>query len=69
VGQHLVEPLTEREREVLGLIAAGASNRAIADRPVVSLGTVKTHGNNLYGKFGVQSRTQATARAREIGLL
>jgi LuxR family maltose regulon positive regulatory protein len=69
VDAPLLEPLTEREREVLGLIAAGASNRAIADRLVVSLGTVKKHGNNIYGKLGVQSRTQAIARGRALGLL
>jgi LuxR family maltose regulon positive regulatory protein len=65
----LVEPLTEQEREVLGLIAAGASNRVIANKLVVSLGTVKKHGNNIFSKLGVQSRTQAIARARALGLL
>jgi ATP/maltotriose-dependent transcriptional regulator MalT len=63
----LVEPPTDREREVLTLIAAGASNREIADRLVVSVGTVKKHGNNIYGKLGVGSRTRAIARA--LGLL
>jgi LuxR family maltose regulon positive regulatory protein len=65
----LVEPLTARESEVLQLIAAGASNREIAVRLVVSLGTVKKHGFNIFGKLGVTSRTQAIARAREVGLL
>lgn len=65
----LVEPLTTREREVLGLIAAGASNAEIAQQLVVSIGTVKKHTANIFGKLQVQSRTQAIARARELGLL
>jgi LuxR family maltose regulon positive regulatory protein len=65
----LVEPLTDREREVLALIAAGESNREIADRLVVSVGTVKKHGNNIFGNLGVGRRTQAIARARALGLL
>jgi LuxR family maltose regulon positive regulatory protein len=65
----LAEPLTAREHEVLQLIAAGASNGEIAARLVVSLGTVKKHTNNIFGKLGVASRTQAIARARAAGLL
>jgi LuxR family maltose regulon positive regulatory protein len=65
----LVEPLSERERQVLRLIAAGLSNREIADDLVLAVSTVKWHINNLYGKLGVRSRTQAVARAREMGLL
>jgi LuxR family maltose regulon positive regulatory protein len=65
----LVEPLTEREREVLHLLSTGASNREIARRLVVSLGTVKKHVSNLCGKLGVQSRTQAIARARALRLV
>jgi len=65
----LVEPLTDRELEVLRLVAAGTSNRAIAARLTVTLGTVKKHLNNIFGKLDVQSRTQALARARELGLL
>jgi LuxR family maltose regulon positive regulatory protein len=65
----LAEPLTEREREVLQLLAAGASNREIARRLVLSLGTVKKHVSNLSSKLGVQSRTQALARARVLHLL
>jgi LuxR family maltose regulon positive regulatory protein len=65
----LLEPLTEREREVLQLIVAGASNREIAHRLIVSLGTVKKHVSNICGKLGVQSRTQAIARARALRLL
>ncbi len=65
----LVEPLNERERDVLRLIAQGLSNRDIADRQVVALSTVKWYVNAIYGKLGVHSRTQAVARAQEIGLL
>jgi DNA-binding CsgD family transcriptional regulator len=65
----LVEPLTEREREVLALLAAGCSNREIAEELVLTPGTVKWHAHNLYGKLGVARRTQAIARARVLGLL
>jgi LuxR family transcriptional regulator, maltose regulon positive regulatory protein len=65
----LVEPLTERELEVLGLLAAGAPNRAIAKQLVVTLDTVKRHISHLFGKLGVANRTQAVARARVLGLL
>jgi len=65
----LIEPLTDRELEVLHLLAAGNSNQEIAAHMVVSLNTVKKHSSNLYGKLGVTSRTQAIARARELGLL
>jgi LuxR family maltose regulon positive regulatory protein len=65
----LVEPLSERELEVLRLIAEGHSNQAIADRLVIAVSTVKRHINNLYGKLDVQSRTQALVRAREFQLL
>ena len=66
---NLPEPLTERELEVLRLIDLGLTNQAIAGRLVISLGTVKSHTANLFGKLGVNSRTQATARARALGLL
>jgi LuxR family maltose regulon positive regulatory protein len=69
VNQSLVEPLSAREIEVLQLIAAGLSNREIADRLVIAPGTVKRHSNNIYGKLDVRSRTQAVARARDLGLL
>jgi LuxR family maltose regulon positive regulatory protein len=65
----LPEPLNEREWEVLRLIAKGHSNREIADQLVVALSTVKWHISNLYGKIGIATRTQALARARELGLL
>jgi LuxR family maltose regulon positive regulatory protein len=63
------EPFSERELEVLRLIASGKSNRRIAEDLYVSMGTVKTHINNLYRKLDTHSRTQAVARARESGLL
>ena len=68
-NQTLLEPLTRREREVLHLLSVGASNREIARRLVLSLGTVKKHVTNLLGKLGAMNRTQAIVRAREYGLL
>jgi serine/threonine protein kinase/DNA-binding CsgD family transcriptional regulator len=65
----LVEPLSDRELEVLRLVAAGLSNQDIAKKLVIALSTVKTHINNIYSKLGAQNRTQAVARAREAGLL
>jgi LuxR family maltose regulon positive regulatory protein len=65
----LVEPLSERELEVLALMAEGLSNREIAEKLFVSVGTVKTHVHNICGKLAVASRTQAAAQARELGLL
>ncbi|NTW97966.1 MAG: hypothetical protein HGB28_05380, partial [Oscillochloris sp.] len=67
--QPLVEPLTERERDVLRLIAEGATNQDIAERLVVSVGTVKTHLNHILGKLNARNRTEAVARARLIGLI
>jgi LuxR family transcriptional regulator, maltose regulon positive regulatory protein len=65
----LVEPLSARELEVLRLLATGAPNRAIAKQLVVTLDTVKRHLSNLFSKLEVANRTQAVARARELGLL
>ena len=67
---HAMSPaLTQRESEVLALIAKGFSNREIAQQLVVGLSTVKKHLNNLYAKLGVNSRTQAIAQARHLELL
>jgi LuxR family maltose regulon positive regulatory protein len=65
----LIEPLSERELEMLRLIAQGLSNREIAQKLVLSLYTIKFHIYNLFGKLGVHSRTQALARAQELGLV
>jgi LuxR family maltose regulon positive regulatory protein len=67
--QPLIEPLSERELEILRLIAAGMSNGEIAEKLVVTVGTVKWHLNNIYGKLDARSRTQAVAKARELRLL
>lgn len=65
----LVEPLSERELEVLRLIAEGLSNEEAAQRLVLSLPTIKWHASNIYGKLGVKSRTEAVARAKALGIL
>jgi LuxR family maltose regulon positive regulatory protein len=64
-----VDPLTRQEREVLRLIAEGLTNKEIAERLVIAVGTVKNHTHSLFDKLGVSHRTQAITRAREIGLL
>ena len=64
-----VEPLTPREIEVLRLLAGGASNQGIADALTVSEGTVKAHISHILGKIGAHNRTEAVARARQVGLL
>ena len=65
----LIEPLSERELEVLQLIAEGLTNPEIADRLFLSLNTVKVHTRNIYGKLDVHHRAQAVARARALGVL
>ena len=69
IPQPLVEPLSERELDVLQLLEQGMSNREIAQRLVVSVGTVKTHVHSIIEKLGVQSRAQAVAQAKELKLL
>jgi len=64
----LVEPLSERELEVLQLIAEGLTNQEIAARLFLSLHTVKVHNRNIYGKLGAHNRTQAVAKARALGI-
>ena len=61
--------LTERELEVLRLLAAGRSDQAMADELVVAIGTVKRHVSNIMDKLRAQSRSEAVAHARELGLL
>jgi len=67
--EQLIEPLSERELEILGLIARGASNREIADDLFIAEGTVKNHITHIFGKLAVRDRTQAALKARELGLL
>jgi LuxR family maltose regulon positive regulatory protein len=66
---NLIEPLTERESEVLRLLAEGLSYAAIAGRLVVSVNTVRYHVKGLYGKLSVEKQSQAVQRARDLGLL
>jgi LuxR family maltose regulon positive regulatory protein len=67
--QSLVEPLSQRELEVLQLIAQGLSNREISERLFLAVITVKGHNRNIFRKLQVRRRTEAIARARELGLL
>ncbi len=62
------EPLTEREREILSLVAKGASNRQIAESLYLTEGTVKNHMSSILGKMGVRDRTQVALKAKELGL-
>ena len=68
-AQPLIEPLSRREVEVLQLIAQGLSNQEMSERLVLALETVKGHNKKIFGKLQVQRRTEAVARARELGLL
>ena len=68
-AQSLVEPLSERELDVLQLLSEGLSNGEIAQRLVVSVGTIKTHVHRIIDKLGVRSRTQAVTQARQLNLL
>jgi LuxR family maltose regulon positive regulatory protein len=68
-SQPLIEPLTDRELEILQLVAEGLSNREICDRLFLALSTVKGHNRNIFDKLHVKRRTEAVARARELGLL
>ncbi|MBN1537716.1 MAG: hypothetical protein JW908_13345 [Anaerolineales bacterium] len=65
----LIEQLTPREMEVLECLASGDSNQTIAEKLVITVRTVKKHASNIYGKLSASSRTQAIARAHELGLL
>jgi ATP/maltotriose-dependent transcriptional regulator MalT len=69
VAQPLPDPLSQRELEVLQLLAGGASNQEIAAALVLAPGTVKLHVSHILSKLGVKSRTQAILRARDLSLL
>ena len=69
LAQPLVEPLSQRELEILQLIAQGLSNREISERLFLALSTVKGYNQNIFAKLQVQSRTEALVRARALGLL
>ncbi len=68
-GSVLVEPLTARELEVLHLVVQGLSNPAIAEQLIISVGTVKTYTNRIYGKLGVTNRVEAVTKARDLALV
>ena len=65
----LVEPLSSRELEILGLIATGASNKEVAGKLYITEGTVKNHVTNILGKLGVRDRTQAAIKAKDMGII
>jgi len=68
-SQPLLEPLSPREYEVLGLLGAGCSNAEIAQKLVISVATVKVHTRSIYGKLNVSTRTQAILQAQKLLLL
>ena len=65
----MVESLNERELSILRLMAAGLSNREIADELYLSVNTIKWYSSQIYGKLGVRRRTEAVDRAHELGIL
>src|SRR5205807_5013140 len=67
--QPLLDPLSERELEVLQLLARGASNQEIAQELVIAVDTVKRHVSHIFTKLGVNNHVQAVRQARELGLL
>lgn len=69
ISQPLLDPLSDRELEILRLVAEGLSNREVCERLFVALDTVKGHNRNIYQKLQVKRRTEAVARARELGLI
>jgi LuxR family maltose regulon positive regulatory protein len=69
IDSGMVDPLTDREVEVLSMIADGLSNQDIAGRLFLAIGTIKKHINNIYAKLAVNKRTKAVARAKELGII
>jgi LuxR family maltose regulon positive regulatory protein len=65
----LLEPLTDRQRDILQLLADGHANREIAKHLSIAEGTVKAHLNQVFGKLGARNRTEAVATARQLGML
>ena len=65
----LIDPLSQRELEILRLIAQGLTNREIGERLFLALDTIKGHNRKIFAKLQVHRRTEAVARARELGLL
>ena len=65
----LIDPLSPREVEILQFVATGASNKEIADKLIISEGTVKNHLSNILGKLGVKDRMQAVLKAKELGII
>jgi LuxR family maltose regulon positive regulatory protein len=68
-GQPLIEPLSQREMEVLHLMALGMTNKEIAQQLIVAPGTIKAHSSSIYRKLDVANRTEAAARARQLGII
>ncbi len=68
-SQALIDPLSQRELEVLRLISEGCSNQEIGERLFLALDTIKGHNRRIFDKLDVKRRTEAIARARELGLL
>ena len=69
LSQPLIEALSERELEILTLVADGLSNREISERLYLALSTVKGHNRNIFDKLQVKRRTEAVARARDLGII